>query len=77
MKQCKVNNGYWYSQINNHIGLYDWKYYNKKNDNLQDKSLLLVDDDNPFRERLARAMEKKVLPYPKLMELKKALKLLN
>ena len=31
----------------------------KKNDNLQDKSLLLVDDDNPFRERLARAMEKK------------------
>ena len=31
----------------------------KKNDNLQEKSLLLVDDDNPFRERLARAMEKK------------------
>ena len=27
----------------------------------KDKSLLLVDDDNPFRERLARAMEKKVL----------------
>ena len=26
---------------------------------LGDKSLLLVDDDNPFRERLARAMEKK------------------
>ena len=25
----------------------------------QDKSLLIVDDDNPFRERLARAMEKK------------------
>ena len=24
-----------------------------------DKSLLLVDDDNPFRERLARAMQKK------------------
>ena len=23
------------------------------------KSLLIVDDDNPFRERLARAMEKK------------------
>ena len=31
----------------------------KKIDNLQDKSLLLVDDDNPFRERLARAMERK------------------
>ena len=27
--------------------------------NLEDKSLLIVDDDNPFRERLARAMEKK------------------
>ena len=25
----------------------------------KDKSLLLVDDDNPFRERLARAMQKK------------------
>ena len=24
-----------------------------------DNSLLIVDDDNPFRERLARAMEKK------------------
>ena len=30
--------------------------------NLEDfdnKSLLIVDDDNPFRERLSRAMEKK------------------
>ena len=26
---------------------------------LENKSLLIVDDDNPFRERLARAMEKK------------------
>ena len=26
---------------------------------IQVKSLLIVDDDNPFRERLARAMEKK------------------
>ena len=25
----------------------------------KDKTLLIVDDDNPFRERLARAMEKK------------------
>jgi len=31
----------------------------KKLSNFEDKSLLLVDDDNPFRERLARAMEKK------------------
>tara|TARA_Y100000590_G_scaffold146107_1_gene167964 strand:- start:119 stop:682 length:564 start_codon:yes stop_codon:yes gene_type:complete len=28
-------------------------------DNFTDKSLVIVDDDNPFRERLARAMEKK------------------
>ena len=27
--------------------------------NYEDKSLLIVDDDNPFRERLARAIEKK------------------
>ena len=31
----------------------------KKIADFTDKSLLLVDDDNPFRERLARAMEKK------------------
>jgi len=31
----------------------------KKNVEIQQKSLLIVDDDNPFRERLARAMEKK------------------
>ena len=31
----------------------------KKVSELEDKSLLIVDDDNPFRERLARAMEKK------------------
>ena len=31
----------------------------KKTLDLVDKSLLIVDDDNPFRERLARAMEKK------------------
>ena len=31
----------------------------KKLSEFKDKSLLIVDDDNPFRERLARAMEKK------------------
>ena len=31
----------------------------KKITDFPDKSLLIVDDDNPFRERLARAMEKK------------------
>ena len=40
-------------------------YIQFMNNNLQkisdfdDKSLLIVDDDNPFRERLARAMDKK------------------
>ena len=40
-------------------------YIEFMNNNLQkisdfdDKSLLIVDDDNPFRERLARAMDKK------------------
>ena len=31
----------------------------QKLSNFEDKSLLIVDDDNPFRDRLARAMEKK------------------
>ena len=31
----------------------------KKIADFQDKSLLVVDDDNPFRDRLARSMEKK------------------
>ena len=31
----------------------------KKITDFNNKNLLLVDDDNPFRERLARAMEKK------------------
>mgnify|MGYP000439250330 FL=1 len=31
----------------------------KNIEDFKDKSLLIVDDDNPFRERLARAMEKK------------------
>jgi len=31
----------------------------KKISEFEDKSLLIVDDDNPLRERLARAMEKK------------------
>ena len=31
----------------------------RKITDFEDKSLLIVDDDNPFRERLSRAMEKK------------------
>ena len=33
--------------------------YVKNISEFEDKSLLIVDDDNPLRERLARAMEKK------------------
>ena len=35
----------------------------KNINDFENKSLLLVDDDNPFRERLARAMEKKALKF--------------
>ena len=31
----------------------------KNIDQFEDKSLLIVDDDTPFRERLTRSMEKK------------------
>jgi len=31
----------------------------KKLSDFDNKTLLIVDDDNPFRDRLARAMEKK------------------
>ncbi len=37
----------------------DQKNNPQKVANIADKSLLIVDDDNPFRDRLARAMEKK------------------
>ena len=33
----------------------------RKISDFKDKSLLIVDDDTPFRDRLARAMEKKGL----------------
>jgi len=49
------------------------------NNNLQkisdfgDKSLLIVDDDNPFRERLARAMEKKGFSVSQAESVKKGI----
>ena len=39
----------------------------------EDKSLLIVDDDNPFRERLARAMEKKGFKVSQAEGVKKGL----
>ena len=41
--------------------------------NYKDKSLLIVDDDNPFRERLARAMEKKGFVVNQAESVKKGL----
>ena len=41
--------------------------------NYEDKSLLIVDDDNPFRERLARAMEKKGFVVTQAESVKKVL----
>ena len=44
---------------------------------LQDKSLLIVDDDNPFRERLARAMEKKGFNVTQAESVKKGIESLS
>ena len=41
--------------------------------NFEDKSLLIVDDDNPFRDRLARAMEKKGFSVSQAEGVKKAI----
>ena len=42
-----------------------------------DKSLLIVDDDNPFRERLSRAMEKKGFKVTQAEGVKKGLEYLK
>ena len=44
---------------------------------LKDKTLLIVDDDNPFRERLARAMEKKGFFVTQAESVKKGIECLN
>ena len=45
----------------------------KKIADFADKSLLIVDDDNPFRERLARAMEKKGFQVSQAESVKKGI----
>ena len=45
----------------------------KKIAEFDDKSLLIVDDDNPFRERLARAMEKKGFIVTQAEDVKKGI----
>ena len=49
----------------------------KKINEFEDKSLLIVDDDNPFRERLARAMEKKGFAVTQAESVKKGIDLLK
>ena len=41
------------------------------------KSLLIVDDDNPFRERLARAMEKKGFKVSQAEGVRKGIDIVN
>ncbi len=48
-----------------------------KTSNFEDKSLLVVDDDNPFRERLSRAMEKKGFVVSQAESVKSALETLK
>ena len=45
--------------------------------NFEDKSLLIVDDDNPFRDRLARAMEKKGFSVSQAEGVKKGMELVK
>ena len=49
----------------------------KKLSDFDNKSLLIVDDDNPFRDRLARSMEKKGFEVFKLRVYKKEYYLLK
>ena len=49
----------------------------KKLSDFEDKSLLIVDDDNPFRERLARAMEKKGFNVTQAEGVKKGINVLK
>ena len=50
---------YWNYSIYNHMTSTMETDKLKNINEFEDKSLIIVDDDNPFRERLARAMEKK------------------
>ena len=59
MSQCKVKMYSWNNLECFHISNMPEAEVLKKITEFEDKSLLIVDDDNPFRERLARAMEKK------------------
>ena len=49
----------------------------KKKAEIPDKSLLIVDDDNPFRDRLARSMEKKGFKVSQAESVKKGIEIVR
>ena len=49
----------------------------QKLSDFEDKSLLIVDDDNPFRDRLSRAMEKKGFSVSQAEGVKKGIELIK
>ncbi len=49
----------------------------QKSANLADKSILIVDDDNPFRDRLARAMTKKGYKVTQAESVKRGLEMVK
>ena len=59
-----------------HIIMLELKTQKNIND-FKDKSLLIVDDDNPFRDRLARAMEKKGFVVTQAESVKKGIDSVN
>ena len=64
---------YWNFSIYNHMTSTMETDKLKNINEFEDKSLLIVDDDNPFRERLARAMEKKGFKVSQAEGVKKGL----
>ena len=64
---------YWNFRIYDHIFSIMETDKLKNINEFEDKSLLIVDDDNPFRERLARAMEKKGFKVSQAEGVKKGL----
>ena len=62
---------------NHHISLMKEQVVLKNINDFENKSLLIVDDDNPFRERLTRAMEKKGFEVTQAESVQKGVKLVK
>ena len=65
---------YWIFGINIHITSMKNEATLQNLSDFDNKSLLIVDDDNPFRERLSRAMEKKGFEVLQAESVKRVLK---